>query len=83
METGEPLSPSSPARSSGRSLGSEAHSAVSSPRGAGSKLRLSSSEEVDVESINEDPQSPQYEELVGVVTRAVAKLNIDWPTTEE
>ncbi|KAL0148085.1 hypothetical protein M9458_056625, partial [Cirrhinus mrigala] len=73
METGDPLSPSSPSRSAAHSMGSEARSAVSSPRGTGSTLHLSSSEEVDVES------SPQYEELLEVVTRAVAKLNIDWP----
>ncbi|KAL0157250.1 hypothetical protein M9458_048496, partial [Cirrhinus mrigala] len=56
-------------------------SAVSSPRGTGSTLHLSSSEEVDVETVDElsAPQFPQYEELLEVVTRAVAKLNIDWP----
>ncbi|KAL0196189.1 hypothetical protein M9458_009761, partial [Cirrhinus mrigala] len=44
-------------------------------------LHLSSSEEVDVETVDEvsAPQFPQYEELLEVVTRAVAKLNIDWP----
>ncbi|KAL0165789.1 hypothetical protein M9458_037633, partial [Cirrhinus mrigala] len=60
-------------RSAARSVGSEARSAFSSPRGTGLTLHLFSSEEVDVES------SPQYEELLEVVTRAVAKLNIDWP----
>ncbi len=46
---------------------------------------LSSSEEVDVVSVDEDspPQSPQYEELLEVVTRAVAKLNIDWPAKKQ
>ncbi|KAL0174634.1 hypothetical protein M9458_030602, partial [Cirrhinus mrigala] len=39
------------------------------PRGTDSTFRISSSKEVD---------SPQYEELLEVVTRAVAKLNIDW-----
>ncbi|KAL0160072.1 hypothetical protein M9458_043797, partial [Cirrhinus mrigala] len=29
------------------------------------------------------PQSVQYEELLEVVTRAVAKLNIDWPAEEK
>ncbi len=44
----------------------------------------SSSEEVDVESIEySPPQSPQYEELLEVVIRAVAKLNIDWPTENQ
>ncbi len=51
METGESLSSSSPARSTAGSLGSEARSAVSSPQGEGSVLLLSSSEEVDVESV--------------------------------
>ncbi len=46
------------------------------PQGEGSPLRLSSSEEVDVVSIDEDlpPQSPQYEELLEVVTRAVTQI---------
>ncbi len=84
METGESLSSSSPARSTARSLGSEARSAVSSPRGEGSALLLSSSEEVDVESAEYSPtQSPQNEELLEVVTRAVAKLNIDWPAEKQ
>ncbi len=47
------LSSSFPIRSSARSLGSEARPAVSSPRKEGSMLRLSSSEEVDVEDIDE------------------------------
>ncbi len=47
----------------------------SSPRAACSALLISSSEEIDMESIDEVPShSPQYEELV-----AVAKLNINWP----
>ncbi|KAI2654668.1 enzymatic polyprotein [Labeo rohita] len=85
METGDPLSPSSPSRSAARSVGSEARSAVSFPRGMGSTLHLSSSEEVDVESVDEvsAPQSPQYEELLEVVTCAVAKLNIDWPAESQ
>ncbi|KAL0164602.1 hypothetical protein M9458_040355, partial [Cirrhinus mrigala] len=81
METGNPLSPASPARSLARPLGVEARAADSSPRGTGSTLPISSSEEVDVESVEDvqAPQFPQYEELLEVVTRAVAKLNIDWP----
>ncbi|KAL0199702.1 hypothetical protein M9458_002889, partial [Cirrhinus mrigala] len=81
METGDPLSPASPTRSAACSQGSEARSAVSSPRGTGSTHHLSSSEEADVETIEEvsAPQFPQYEELLEVVTRAVGKLNIDWP----
>ncbi len=84
METGGSLSLSSPARSTARSLGSEAHSAVSSPQRAGSAFHLSPSEEEDVESADYSPiQSPQYEELLEVVTRAVAKLNIDWPADDQ
>ncbi|KAL0186202.1 hypothetical protein M9458_017872, partial [Cirrhinus mrigala] len=81
METGIPLSPASPARSPARPLGAEARAADSSPRGTGSTLPISSSEEVDVGSVEDvlAPQFPQYEELLEVVTRAVAKLNIDWP----
>lgn len=87
METGESLSPSTSARSGAQSLESEARSAVPSTQGEGSTLRLSSSEEVDVESVDRDspPHSPRYEELLEVVTRAVAKLSLDWPaekTTE-
>ncbi|XDV52443.1 hypothetical protein PO909_021171 [Leuciscus waleckii] len=47
-------------------------------------LQLSSSEELDVVSIeaeSEDspPQSHAFEELLDVVTRAVQKLSIEWP----
>ncbi|KAL0161370.1 hypothetical protein M9458_045095, partial [Cirrhinus mrigala] len=81
METGNPLSPASPARSPACPLGAEARAADSSPRGTGSTLPISSSEEVDVESVEDvqAPVFPQYEELLEVVTRVVAKLNIDWP----
>ncbi len=36
-------------------------------------------------NVDEDspPQSPQYEELLEVVTRAVAKLDIDWPAEKK
>ncbi len=75
---GGSLSLSSPARSTARSLGSETRSAISSPQRAGSALHLYPSEEEDVESAHYSPiQSPQYEELLEVVNRAVAKLNID------
>ncbi|KAL0149575.1 hypothetical protein M9458_055102 [Cirrhinus mrigala] len=85
METGDPLSPFSPDRSMARSAGSEARSAATSPHGTGSSLHLSSSEEVDLESTTEEPlpQSLQYEELLEVVTRAVSKLNINWPAEEK
>ncbi|KAL0199682.1 hypothetical protein M9458_002869, partial [Cirrhinus mrigala] len=85
METGDPLSPSSLGRSVARSAGSEARSAATSSHGTGSSLHLSSSEEGDLESAVEEPlpQSLQYEELLEVVTRAVSKLNIDWPAEEK
>ncbi|KAL0203743.1 hypothetical protein M9458_001761, partial [Cirrhinus mrigala] len=85
METGDPLSPSLPGRSIARSEGSEARSAATSSQGTGSSLHLSSSEEGDLESTTEEPlsQSVQYEELLEVVTRAVANLNIDWPAEEK
>ncbi len=83
LETGKPLSLSSPARSTAHSLGSEARSAVSSPQRAGPVFHLSPSEEEDVESTGFSPTlSPQYEELLEVVTRAVAKLNINWPADD-
>ncbi|KAI2655577.1 Transposon Ty3-G Gag-Pol polyprotein [Labeo rohita] len=83
METGVPLSSASPSRSAARSAGSEARTAVSSPRGSGSTVRLSSSEGAEVEIVEETPQSVQYEELLEVVTRAVEKLKIDWPTESQ
>ncbi len=83
METGRSLSSSSPARSTARSLGSEARSAVSSPQRAGSAFHLSPSEEEDVESADYSPIQSQYEELLEVVTHAVAKLNIDWPADDQ
>lgn len=52
-------------------------------------LELSASEAVDVLSIDtgefEDSplHPPVYEELVEVVTRAVAKLNIEWPRKKQ
>ncbi len=71
MEMGRPLSLSSPARSTARSLGSEARSAVSSPQRAGPVFHLSPSEEEDVESTGYSPTlSPQYEALLEVVTHA-------------
>ncbi len=84
LETGKPLSLSSPARSTARSLGSEARSAVSSPQRVGPVFHLSPSEEEDVESTGFSPTlSPQYEELLEVVTRVVAKLNINWPADDQ
>ncbi|ROL23517.1 hypothetical protein DPX16_18785 [Anabarilius grahami] len=52
-------------------------------------LHISSSEELDVESIEagdvEDspPHSSLYEKLVEIVTCAVARLNIDWPAERQ
>ncbi len=60
-----------------------AHSAFTSPRRVDSALHLASSEEVDTEGARDPPpQSPQYEELLEGMTRAVAKLKIDWPAEE-
>ncbi|KAL0161741.1 hypothetical protein M9458_045466, partial [Cirrhinus mrigala] len=85
METGDPLSSSLPGRSAAHSEGSEARAAATSSQGTGSSLHLSSSEGGDLESTAEEasPQSVQYEELLEVVTRAVAKLNINWPAEEK
>ncbi|KAL0175974.1 hypothetical protein M9458_028304, partial [Cirrhinus mrigala] len=85
METGDPLSSSLPGRSDARSEGSEARITATSSQGTGSSLHLSSSEEGDLESAVEEPlpQSPQYEELLEVVTRAVQKLNINWPARKK
>ncbi len=84
METGVFLSSSSPTRSIAHSLGSDAHSAVSSPQRAGLALLLSFSEGEDVESADYSLiQSPQFDELLQVVTRAVTKLNIDWPAENQ
>ena len=51
-------------------------------------LHISSSEELDVESIEAEgddlpSHSPAYEELVEVVSCTVAKLNIDWPSEKQ
>ncbi len=84
-ETSESLSPSLFIRSGDRSPRSEARLADTSPRAAGSAFLFSSSEEIDVGSAEyvSPSLSPQYEELVEVVTRAVAKLNIDWPAERQ
>ncbi len=90
METGTSFSSSSPARSSAHFLGTKARSEmVSSTPREGSALVLSSSEEGDDSCANQDesvdlpPQSVLFEELLEVVTRAVAKLNIDWPAKKD
>ncbi len=68
LETSESLSSSSPARSGIRSTFCGFFHL-----GEGPQLHLSSSKGVDVVSVDEDspPQSPQYEELLEVVTRGV------------
>ncbi len=74
------LSPSSPIRSYSCSPRLEARATDTSPRAASSALLIYSSEEIDVESVDDVPSHfTQYEELVDVVTRPVAKLNINWP----
>lgn len=67
----------------------EASSAASSTPSENLMLGLSSSEEVDALSIEAGdfkdlpPFSTMYEELLEVVTRAVAKLNVDWPSEKQ
>ncbi|KAL0148900.1 hypothetical protein M9458_055704 [Cirrhinus mrigala] len=76
METGELLSPSSPSRSGAHSQGLEACPQFLPPR----KRPQRSVFLPPRRPIWKAPHSPQYEELLEVVTRAVAKLNINWPT---
>ncbi len=83
METGESLSPSTASRSSARSGRARSERKAASSRGAGSTLDHSSSEEEETVSVDEPPQSLQYEELLEVVTRAVDKLHIDWPAEQQ
>ncbi len=83
METGESLSPSTASRSSARSGRVRSERKAASSRGAGSTLDHSSSEEEETVSVDEPPQSLQYEELLEVVTRAVDKLHIDWPAEQQ
>ncbi len=78
METGESLSPSTASRSSARSGKARSGKKAASSCGAGSTLDQSSFEEEELESVDEPPQSLQYEELLEVVTRAVHKLKIDF-----
>ncbi len=83
METGESLSPSTASRSSARSGRARSEKKAASSRGTGSTLDQSSFEEEEMESVDEPPQSLQYEELLEVVTRAVDKLKIDWPAEQQ
>ncbi|CAM4662369.1 unnamed protein product [Leuciscus chuanchicus] len=84
VETGSALSQHPSDRSSASHQGVEARAAVSSPPMEAPILQLSSSEELDVVSVeaeSEDspPQSHAFEELLDVVTRAVHRLSIEWP----
>lgn len=69
--------------------GSKDLTVVSSPKSEGMRLNLSSSEEVDVASLDQDEtgdsssQSIQYKELLELVIRAVEKLKIDWPDEKQ
>ncbi len=90
LETGMSFSPSSPARSSAQSVGSEACSVtVSSTPRESTALVSSSSEEEGSASVEQNeavglpPQSVSFEELLEVVTRAVAKSKIEWPGDKE
>ncbi|CAM4592174.1 unnamed protein product [Leuciscus chuanchicus] len=84
VETGSALSQHQSDRSSASHQGAEARAAVSSPLIEAPILQLSSSEELDVVSVeaeSEDspPQSHAFEELLDVITRAVDRLSIEWP----
>ncbi|ROL54951.1 hypothetical protein DPX16_1823 [Anabarilius grahami] len=90
LETGPALSLPSPVASASVSIRrQEARVAVSSAPVDTVTLMASSSEELDVVSMvtgeSEDPplQSPTSEELMEVLSRAVAKLNIDWPAEKQ
>lgn len=84
LQKGMALSVPLPSRASACSQGLEARSAVSSLWSESMLLCFSSSEEVDVESIDQEEagdsssQSIQYKEMYEVVTRVVANLKIDW-----
>lgn len=87
LEMGLSLFQLSPAGSS--AFTQEARFVFSSTQSEGLMLMLSSSEGVDIVSIEagefeELPAlSPAYEELVEVVTHAITKLNINWLTEKQ
>ncbi len=90
LETGMSFSPSSTARSSAQSVGSEARSVTvsSTPRESTALVSSSSEEEGSAsvernEAVGFPPQSVSFEELLEVVTRALAKLKIEWPGDKE
>lgn len=88
FDTGPALSQPSPDRSSAFSQCQKVCAAVPT-LGEAAVLHISSSEELDIESIDtgeaEDslPHSSAYEEQVEVVSRVVARLNIDWPAEKQ
>ncbi|CAM4618530.1 unnamed protein product [Leuciscus chuanchicus] len=84
VETGSALSQPPSNRSSASHQGVKARVAVSSPPMEAPILQLSSSEELDIVSIDAEsedspPQSHAFEELLDVITRAVERLSIEWP----
>ncbi|CAM4607827.1 unnamed protein product [Leuciscus chuanchicus] len=84
VETGSALSQPPSDRSRASHQGVEARVAVSSPPMEAPILQLSSSEELDVVSIDAEsedspPQSHAFEELLDVITRTVERLSIEWP----
>jgi hypothetical protein len=93
--SGNPEAAEAPSRDSSGSSDvleprAEARPAASSARVEDPMLELSASEEVDVLSIeggdfgdDSPPRVPAYEELVEVVSRAVAHLKIDWPQDKQ
>lgn len=89
-ENAEAFSRSPSAGPAASESGVGARAAVSPTRDQVPVLELSTSEEGDVLSIDADDRdlsTPSrglgYEELVEVVTRAVARLNISWPQHEQ
>ncbi|XP_056104257.1 uncharacterized protein si:ch211-79h18.2 [Rhinichthys klamathensis goyatoka] len=85
FETGPALSQPLPA-GSGVSAQEGARAAASPSQVEAPMLRLSSSEELDVVDMGDYECSPAHtpadEELLEVLSRAVAKLNIEWPADD-
>ncbi|KAJ7990662.1 hypothetical protein DPEC_G00302720 [Dallia pectoralis] len=86
-ETASAISRSSSARASASARGPEAPARVSSALGEAPFSQPSSSEEMEVENLEAEAellvQSPANEELLEVLTRAVGKLNIEWPADRQ
>lgn len=81
LEMGAALSLPLPVRSSASSQGLEARSAVTSSPSEALVLHISSSEAGESEDLS--LHSPACDELVGMITHAVAKLNIEWPADKQ